>query len=567
MYRFHYFLVLSFLVFLVSLQMACSEGKKEGTCNPACASDEECVNNACQKKQSGCNPACATDEACVNNACQKKQTECNPACATDEECVNNTCQKKQTGCNPACASDEECVNNTCQKKQTVCNPACATDEECVNNACQKKQTGCSPACAPDEECANNTCQKKKAECNPACTSEQICSDGICRKKPPNGVGTVCTDASPCPSGLECHKSNRTSYCFERCTKDEDCNYSYRNKCLTTGTDPQGNPLMLCLHESARGEECGFAGPQQAFCKKGQTPELYCDEGTSKCAEVCQNTSPRCPPGYLCGEGEKCYQSCDPMKPQCPGGALCFLLGTGEGICAKGKAASLNEPCDQKLACEKLPCDQTAICGAGLYCSSAFKVCSPFCTYANSKCPAENPACALRHSKWGVCVRSLSGVKEDSTCHTNVDCAFGLICFRLTGNIGVCAPLCDEKNPCKAGKTCKQTNGSPKGVGACMGDITGPKELGDNCHHDPKKAATDACKKGLTCLGFEGAPNGFCSGSCDHNPSVCNKERDGKTMSCQQINRDGTKICVFTCTDKADCPSDTVCAQGICHPNF
>lgn len=68
-----------------------------------------------------------------------------------------------------------------------------------------------------------------------------------------------------------------------------------------------------------------------------------------------------------------------------------------------------------------------------------------------------------------------------------------------------------------------------------------------------------------CLGASQAGNGICSRLCMTDPSACNQMRDGKSMSCARIYKEGS-ACIFACNERADCPSGTVYVEGtICLP--
>ncbi|MBO4350673.1 MAG: hypothetical protein J6A01_07005 [Proteobacteria bacterium] len=180
------------------LLLGCNEDNNNNnldTCNPACNSNQRCVNGLCLANApvNECNPACTSEQTCVDGTCQPNTSvnECNPACTSDQTCVNGICQPNTpvNECNPACTSEQTCVNGTCQPNTPVneCNPACTSEQTCVDGTCQPNApvNECNPACTSDQTCVDGTCQSNAPvnECNPACKQDQMCVDGTCKPKP------------------------------------------------------------------------------------------------------------------------------------------------------------------------------------------------------------------------------------------------------------------------------------------------------------------------------------------------------------------------------------------------
>jgi len=175
-----------------------------------------------------CNPACAIDQECVNNVCITPGA-CNPACGTGQVCSGGVCIDS---CQPACKSTQSCQQGTCYDR-CIDSTECTGRNICTNGLCQPGGT-----CSGNTDCPyNQVCNRAKKQCevvycSPTCGVNQACIQGQCQ------TVSCCSRAScnypqfPCLSGYEC-KSGTCSKIVNTDCKYVDNNTQYVGSCPRT----------------------------------------------------------------------------------------------------------------------------------------------------------------------------------------------------------------------------------------------------------------------------------------------------------------------------------------------
>ena len=192
----------------VSLSASKSGGKKNRVCTTPCASNEECVNSACQALcQPKCPPlACVSTSVGVSDGCGG--TCC--GCGTKQSCVNGTCVA-DASCPTPCGAGMTCVNGSCVSNNQ-CTTTCPSTQTCVNGVCTDK--GCTQACKSNETCVGGQCVCQPNcptnSCGPngcggtcSCATGQTCTNGTCTSCTPNCDFKSCGGADGCGGTCGC----------------------------------------------------------------------------------------------------------------------------------------------------------------------------------------------------------------------------------------------------------------------------------------------------------------------------------------------------------------------------
>ena len=159
-----------------------------GSCDPACAPEQECDNGVCVDPCEGV--VCEVWEQCDGGACVDRScTGIGQSCGPDEFCMDHTCVDDP--CSQAdCEADEYCVPQCDSDGCTAasCEPLCyclegqACDGQggCVEDVCADVQCGLGQRCNTDTgSCEDDPCAAVAPFCNPS----ETCLEGECIDDP------------------------------------------------------------------------------------------------------------------------------------------------------------------------------------------------------------------------------------------------------------------------------------------------------------------------------------------------------------------------------------------------
>ena len=326
----------------------------------------------------------------------------------------------------------------------------------------------------------------------------------------------------------------------------------------------GSLAMGCDDDAGISQLDGPAGDGGSLSK--------CGPGTTKCAEVCVNTSANnahcgacdnvCKAGEVCTAG-KCLVVCGKEQTTCNG--ACVNTDSDPGNCGA---------CDNK-------CKDGQVCSAGkcvTTCASGTTNCSGACVntdYDASNCGACGNACKVSE----LCVMG--------KCLLNCPDGFAACAGKCVNtqqdhaNCGACGAACKVGEVCAKGKcTIKCPTGHTECKGACVntqqdqancGACGAACKVGEICKAGKCEFS---CPTGLTdcnkqCVGLETDPGhcGGCNNKCKAT-EVCVK---GKCLlNCPVGQSECAGVCVNTATDVANCgacgnkcQAGFVCAAGKC----
>lgn len=108
-----------------------------------------------------CNPACGTNEICVNGYCDYKGHPCyydsdnsflGVFCSKDQECVNSVCYDK---CSPDCYKDEDCLFDSALKKFKCVQKDKTTKLTVISDCSEISHCGSSNQLGICEKCQTN----------------------------------------------------------------------------------------------------------------------------------------------------------------------------------------------------------------------------------------------------------------------------------------------------------------------------------------------------------------------------------------------------------------------------
>lgn len=208
-----------------------------------------------------CDPACGSDEQCVDGACVPIPCEGDDDCAEGEECTDGVCEAVSVGCD--CTDEEVCVEGTCVPAETPCtiDDECPEGQQCVDGSCA------APECETADDCA-------------ACTGGQVarCEGGSCScgEPCPEGCATgsaccastgMCVEVSgSCGTGA-CEPGYRLEVDGEATFNPETCAVAFECKCtelpplplgfhgqwLDAAVSPDGETVAIAAYNSTYGD--------------------------------------------------------------------------------------------------------------------------------------------------------------------------------------------------------------------------------------------------------------------------------------------------------------------------
>ena len=581
-------------------------------CNPACGSDEECINGECLPLN-GCKPACKSYEVCINGACIDPWRICEDdggnVCLGNQFCVadlNNSCVPSGNICHQTCAAGRVCFNGACVLESEDCGAACSKDQVCINGQCATPGV-CSTKCSGGLACINGMCYDPQF-CKPACVG-QVCVAGRCVDQEPCDpectapevcINGTCTDPNACvpecPPGQQCIQgvcsSVSTEGCFPACQNGELC---FQGTCIKPKYDDCScdDPKAICVNKECIipnicAPEC--TGEQvcvNSVCKDtkphcettAQTPTsdnvpVECEE-----MEICISVPEEVPPDACFDPGNLCV-------PSCKDGKKCFngICINPDGGCDSGQCKNteicINGDCETPGECTE-KCKDTEICLNGA------------CTDPNYcfDCPAP-----------GVCVLGRC-ILPDETCDPK--CEDGKTCFQntciATPGTDDCNPACQPTEVCVNGK-CESRKSEcdpschadqecvggvcidPKRVCEaeeppvvclddqyCINRPVDPEGRALQCTNPESNVCSPKCAEGKVC--FNGAcitPGDDCSKVCGDN-AVCINKKCEEPGVCSTKCAAGLECLNGVCYDpnfckedgKLGCPAGKVCDHGTC----
>ena len=495
----------------------------DGDCNPACLSNEVCINHECQTRVN-----CSENQVLVNNTCVDKKP-CDPSCDDDEVCVDGNCVRNDgSECNPPCNPDQVCVNKICTGGNTtkICDPECDSDHECVDGVCQpldpcaKCKSGeiCTNdgECVPKPECDKNQVQIAQFcvdgnTCNPACSTGEICINGVCVKGDDSSCDPQCSENEVCIGGKCVHGST----CVPDCGTGEVCIYGVCVKGDDSKCDPACGDHAICIQGvCVHGTTCSPVCSDDLVCINGECVKT----GDSQC-------NPECDSNHVCVNGV------------CVPGSVCSYPCRSDELCVSGVCVKGSDNCDPACAedqiclngqCVGSTCNQSCasgLCMNGTCVDSDSDSCNPACK--------DNEICIN-----GKCVNNgtCKPLCEGSTVCANDTC--------VPGVVDVCDPECFDNEVCVNGKCISKGSYCAEGCGDNKVCIVDKCVDGSTC--DP------ACEDGSLCV------NGYCV--TPGGESTCGLET---TAGCLGESQCLNGNCVIDTTCKPDCEKGSVCINGVC----
>jgi hypothetical protein len=540
------------------LATAASAGTACGSSSDTdCSNPDTCDGNgACLSNDEAAGTACPDDgEACTADACDGGGTCTHPAgnagttCRADAgECdVGETCDGTTPTCpidalepaGTACGDggDTDCTDpdscdgsGTCLPNHEGAGTACADDgEACTTDACDGGGTCDHPAGN-----AGTTCRADGGDCDVA----ETC-DGTTPSCPPDAfeasgttcgdtADTDCTDPDTCDAGGACQPNDAAS--GAACADDGEA-------CTTDTCDGGGT----CDHP---------AGNAGTTCRA--------DAGGCDVAEICDGTTPSCPPDAFETSGTPCGDTAD---TDCTDPDTC----DAGGACQPNNAASGAACADDGEACTTDTCDSGGSCthpagNAGTTCRAEAGACDVVetCDGTTPSCPAD----AFEAAGTGCGDAADTSCTEPDTCDGAGTCqpnhaASGVTCGDGADTDCSDPDTCDGSGGCSANDQpaatpCGDTTDtectdpdSCDGAGSCSPNHAA---AGAACPNDGEACTADACDG---------------SGTCTHPASNAGTECRASAGLCDVAEScDGTSP---ACPDDSRQPSTTVCrpADGPC----
>jgi hypothetical protein len=266
-------------------------------CEPACGSDERCVNGSCYPTVCG-TARCAEGAVCLGTRCSPVSC-VGVSCADTQQCIAGTCEPRRCGavdCRPGDACrDGRCVDVSCQGLTCPSGLRC-TQGACVS--CSTREASCADGLDDDcdglTDCADSDCAGQPCDDGDPCTINEQCGSGTCQRgqrkicnAPPNNCKAMLGE---CEAGTGvCHYPNLADATL--------CGSTTAQRCCS-GT---------CVDLARTASHCGGCGLSCAPTRNCIPLEA------SGCAGEPANTSGRC----------GCTGNAD-----CPAGQICTM-----GACA------------------------------------------------------------------------------------------------------------------------------------------------------------------------------------------------------------------------------------------
>lgn len=250
----------------------------------ACTANDECIGQTCEdtiagrictqpcdplRPDQGCQPGfyCASAGGCtgwcVPFSGEPGMLPIGAPCERNEDCASLFCTDPGDHvrrCLSPCRGDA----GTCLAGE-ACTASPGECGACVNEEILRADRGLGEGCSEDDECRSGHCYRAdapRAYCTRACSQDEPCPSGFhcrgewCAAGPPGAIGDPCldngdcnaderefcarrgeqrwctrqcSDADPCPEGLDCVPAGGTQVCAPRlrllgdaCTEDAEC---------------------------------------------------------------------------------------------------------------------------------------------------------------------------------------------------------------------------------------------------------------------------------------------------------------------------------------------------------
>ncbi len=375
----------------------------------------------------------------------------------------------------------------------------------------------------------------------ACTTDAQCDDGLCLSEEITGFpGGACT--SGCLTDAECGGGravcSNNGFCDVTCDTPADCPRSSVHACYF------GSCFSRCFDDGdcSDGRVCNALSGQCVDRVEGLpngtpcTDDEQCESDICRenvCASLCTLGGPDvCPAGQACAEffvdGTRlCLDACTD-NADCPPGTSCgsYVTEPDLFVCIPGEDATprIDDACATAADCDfdggLCFDDATTFAPAG-------GICAYECA-GDADCPTDETSC-----EGGFCFIG---------CDTRSDCNRPAVhaCY-----FGLCLGRCYRDDDCATGRTCNVLSG------ACVDEIVGAPN-GASCV-DSAECASGRCTAGL-CLSLctQGGPDGCPAG-----------------QSCASVFDDGTRGCLPSCDDQADCAPflNTLCDAFLDEPGL
>lgn len=367
-------------------QRACETGAD-------CPSGQWCQDRVCEPLP--CGGACASDEVCVEERCQRAELlDCS---ANPSVCPNGFSCTAAGVCRRECEFDSQCPTPGLKS----CNPATGFCGECTFNShctdaarpfCDLDTATC-VGCLDDASCrtggagTGRYCEQSTRTCEQGCVSTADC---------PSGRTCKLDGSSPVGRCIECEPSAELFDCAD--TTD-------RKRC-----DPDQYLCVQCLGDS----DCDF--PRQCNLNQKKCVECTtndrCDVG-----EVCDLSTNTCVAGCVGGSGD---HNCPQFEPQLP---LCDPQRGARGTCVqcmKDADCGRGEVCDPTGMANPLGSGRLPACVPGCRSPSTNIPNDARCAPTASDPDASKPYCWSAPSPYGKCAECL----EDSHCAAGKVCDSG-----------------------------------------------------------------------------------------------------------------------------------------------
>lgn len=439
---------------------SCSAGATKGECTKLaaspCTANNECASNFC------------ADGVCCNRACDGQCEACNlptnvgvcspvlgapvgmrAACSgpgAGTSCAATCNGTDATKCNYAAMGTIACGVDSCadgsETKAGTCNGAgaCATTTgKCDAYSCGA--TACKKSCAVEADCsAGHYCSGDK--CLPkvglgsSCTAASMCPSGLLC------TDGVCCGVASCGEGSSCSAGPKKGVCIKidgaTCMADSDCasNHCIDGVCCNRACDGQCEACDVPATKGTCSLVVGAPHGKRTACASDATDVCKaktCDgKNSTACDGFSSGATVQCKPASCDGSKLVPKSSCD-----------------GAGSCVTPPIASCGRySCDPASIACRTDCKTGSDCADGFFCISG--VCSE-----GARCTEDRSGSIGTDGVTLPCAPYLCGSdgKCQAACKTSSDCAGGTVCDTAGGSVCV-QPVADEGDGggCAAGST-------------------------------------------------------------------------------------------------------------------
>ncbi len=598
----------------------------DGTCAPACLSDDECkaVNplyvcdsGSCKKletKTCQANSDCPQGLACHGETANPdaQSTVCAASCTVgfggktgNDYCAwlyrGTVCHASLAGaCRPKCSQNSDCSSYAsglvCSNAGTCIIPEadapCSSGDQCENSlVCHlqkhvKSQTlgTCMKSCvlAGDEAEQKQFCQKAipgsvcnshlGGQCQTPCASDAVCkifgdsfacfNGSLCRDE---STALQCEDDLDCPYGKLCHNVGGGGFCGVDCRAGDD---SGKDNAYCDAKTPS----YIC-HSFIDGR-CGPRCIGDYFCKSISN-DLSC-RADGECAPsdavpVCVKNE-ECPTGQICHKelpGAACLPGCETGLGGKTGDDFCRFYSSLDSRCYPEFGGQCLPACADSSLCMRV--DPAYVCQVNA--GKCYKPYMPETCASDAECP------------YGMsCSQTCGGIKCAGKCASDADCPSCGASRRYCSSGGSCKYQADKRTPCRADSDCGVNEichvyggDAQNPEGACMAPCSSHSQCMDKlgsafyCH------SSGVCKKGSKvspvlptqreCDSDADCQNGFLCAELANGRACLPEcsENSGCTVFQNGLFCDNDKRCRVLSRVKDPCESDADCSiNKLCH---